>query len=117
MNKFFFDISDKIKSKIGDRFAINVVELKKKAPFPYFFKLTASINPEKITFPTEITNLIISVDKIIDPNDSLIIGVDLNRPFAELYDGEGIELPDIGEITFVFYKSNLNFVEFRLWCW
>jgi hypothetical protein len=116
MNNLKLDFNEQLKTRVNDKVALNVVELKPSRHLS-FFKLTADVEIQKVNFPAPATHLIISYDSANNPSDVLIIAIDPNNTIAELYNGETLETDNIPEVSFLYYKSNIDLIEFRLWCW
>jgi hypothetical protein len=117
MNNLKLDFNEQLKTRVNDKVALNVVEIKPTSPHLSFFKLTADVDIQQVNFPAPATHLIISYDSSHNPDDVLIIAIDPNNTIAELYNGETLELDTIPEVSFLYYKSNEDWIEFRLWCW
>jgi len=116
MTQVLLDISDKLKTKIEDKFALNVYQLK-KAHSLFFFEISVETDPYRIDFPVPISNLILTVDNLTNANDKLMFTNDLNTILGTLYKDESIEIRNLPEINVLYLFTSIDIANIRLWCW
>lgn len=118
MGKIELDISEKLKTEIDGKTALNVVKLSLTKGYPFFFtgRATTNFSENKIEVPYEVRNLILSNDST-SPNDKLYFTFDPNIINGYLLNDETLEINDVKPFTIIYLKSTSGTADYRLWLW
>lgn len=119
MAKFELDISDKLKTKVLNKVALNVVKIPISENYPLFFygKASTSFINTKIELPFWCRNFILSFDDSLSANDKLYFTFDPNSISGYLKIEEVLQFNEIVEFKIIYLKSDSGQAEYRLWCW